>query len=127
VPHILDLGCFNPQGKIPWYPLDRRQSGPHTQSGWGREEQYSQPPPGIKTQNPDHPAHSQSLYSLSYPNKLEECAKLLSLGHSDIKLICFLSQIFLSPYPGVCSSMTVYHTKHKLHIPNRSQTHHHLR
>jgi hypothetical protein len=37
-----------PQGKSPWYPLDRRLGGPQSRSGrWG-EEKNSQPQPGIE-------------------------------------------------------------------------------
>jgi hypothetical protein len=35
-----------PQGKIPWYPLDRRLGRPQSRSGRGGEEKNSQPPPG---------------------------------------------------------------------------------
>jgi hypothetical protein len=45
-----------PQGKSPWYPLDRRLGGPQSRSGRGGEEKNSQPPPGIEPQNPDRPA-----------------------------------------------------------------------
>jgi hypothetical protein len=47
-----------PQGKSPWYSLDRRLGGPQNLSGCGGEEKNSQPPQGIKHQNPDPPAHS---------------------------------------------------------------------
>jgi hypothetical protein len=58
--HILDLGTrwrwvvsftprpLYPQGKSPWYPLDRRLGGPQSRSGHGGEEKNSQPPPGIE-------------------------------------------------------------------------------
>jgi len=36
-----------PQGRSPWYPLDRRLGGPQSHSGHGGEEKNSQPPPGI--------------------------------------------------------------------------------
>jgi len=36
-----------PQGKSPWYPLDRRMCGPQSNSGRGGEEKNSQPPPVI--------------------------------------------------------------------------------
>jgi hypothetical protein len=57
---ILDLGTrqrsvvsFTPrplylQRKNPWYPLDRRLSGPQSRSGRGGEEKNSQPPPEIE-------------------------------------------------------------------------------
>jgi hypothetical protein len=37
-----------PQGKSPWYPLDRRVGGPQSQSGRGGLEKNSQLPPGIE-------------------------------------------------------------------------------
>jgi hypothetical protein len=37
-----------PQGKRPWYPLDRKLGGPQSRSGRGGEEKNSQPPPGIE-------------------------------------------------------------------------------
>jgi hypothetical protein len=55
-----------PQGKSPWYPLDRRLGGPQSRSGRGGEEKNSQPPLAIEPQNPDRPARSQALYRLSY-------------------------------------------------------------
>jgi hypothetical protein len=39
-------GHFTPKG--PWYPLDRRLSGPQNRSGHSGEEINSQPPPGIE-------------------------------------------------------------------------------
>jgi hypothetical protein len=36
-----------PQGKSPWYPLDRRLGGPQSRSGRDGGEKNSQPPPGI--------------------------------------------------------------------------------
>jgi hypothetical protein len=67
-PRILDLGArwrwvvsfmprpLYPQGKGPWYPLDRRLGGSQSRSGRGGEEKNSEPPPGIEPQNPDRPA-----------------------------------------------------------------------
>jgi len=37
-----------PQGKNPWYPLDRGLGGPKSLSGRGGEEKNSQLPPGIE-------------------------------------------------------------------------------
>jgi len=37
-----------PQGKSPWYPLDRRLGGPQRWSGCSGEERDSQPPPKSK-------------------------------------------------------------------------------
>jgi len=36
-----------PQGKSPWYPLDRRLSGSQNRSGYCGEEKISLPVPGI--------------------------------------------------------------------------------
>jgi hypothetical protein len=36
-----------PQGKSPWYPLDRRLGGPYSRSGRGGEEKNSQILPEI--------------------------------------------------------------------------------
>jgi len=41
-----------PQGKNPWYALDRRLDGLQNQSGCGGEEKNSHPPPGIEPPNP---------------------------------------------------------------------------
>jgi hypothetical protein len=37
-----------PQGKSPWYPLDRKLSGPQSRSGNGGEEEISQHKPGLE-------------------------------------------------------------------------------
>jgi hypothetical protein len=37
-----------PQGKSPWYLLDRRLGGPKSRSGRGGEEKNSQPLPGLE-------------------------------------------------------------------------------
>jgi len=37
---------FYPQGKSPWYLLDRRMGGPQSQPGRGGEKKNFQPPPG---------------------------------------------------------------------------------
>jgi hypothetical protein len=70
-PRILDLGTrwrwmvsfthrpLNPQGKIPWYPLDRRLGGTQSWSGRGVEEKNSQPLAGTRT--PNHPACTTEL------------------------------------------------------------------
>jgi hypothetical protein len=59
-PRILDLGTrrrrvvsftlrpLYPQGKCPWYPLDKRLGGLQSRSGRGGEEKNSQPLPGIE-------------------------------------------------------------------------------
>jgi hypothetical protein len=40
-----------PQGKRPWYPLDRRLGGPQGRSVRGGEKKDSQSPPGIEPYN----------------------------------------------------------------------------
>jgi len=40
-----------PQGKSPWYPLDRRLGGPQCRSGSGGEEKKFQSTPGIELWN----------------------------------------------------------------------------
>jgi hypothetical protein len=59
-PRIIDLGTrwrwvvsftprpLYPQGKNPWYPLNRRLGGPQSRFGHCGEEKNSQPPPGIE-------------------------------------------------------------------------------
>jgi len=37
-----------PQGKSPWYPLNRRLGGTQSRSGHGGEEKNSQPPQEIE-------------------------------------------------------------------------------
>jgi hypothetical protein len=37
-----------PQGKVPWYPLDRRLGGPQSRSGGGDEEKNPRPLPGLE-------------------------------------------------------------------------------
>jgi hypothetical protein len=41
-------GRFSPQRKSPWYPSDRRLSGPQSRSGRDGEEKNSQPLPGLE-------------------------------------------------------------------------------
>jgi hypothetical protein len=77
-PHFLDLGTswrwvvsftprpLYPRGKGPRYPLDRRLSGPQSQSGRRGEEKILDHT-GTGTPTPGRPARSQSLYRLSYP------------------------------------------------------------
>jgi len=48
-----------PQGKSPWYPLDRRLVGPIT--GLDLVEKRKFPAPA-RTQTPNHPTHSPALY-----------------------------------------------------------------
>jgi len=45
-----------PQGKSPWYPLDRRLGGPQSRSGRGGEEKNYELSPGIEPYNPNRPS-----------------------------------------------------------------------
>ena len=56
-----------PRGKT-WYPLYRRVCGPRGQSGWVRKISSSS-----RIRSLDRPAHSESLYWLSYPSPLLSC------------------------------------------------------
>jgi hypothetical protein len=79
-----------PQGKSPWYPLERRLGGPQSRSGHdGGEEKNLEPPPGIEPQNTDRPACSKSLYRLSYPGSLKPCGFVVVT--SDVFLCHFLN------------------------------------
>jgi hypothetical protein len=69
-----------PQGKSPWYPLDRRLGGPQSRSGRGDEAKNSQPPPGIEPLNPDRPARSPALYRLSYHGSYLQRHKYFNLS-----------------------------------------------
>jgi hypothetical protein len=63
-PRILDLGTrwrwvvsfttqpLCPQGKRPWYPLDRRLGGPQSRSGRGGEEKIPQCLPALELRTP---------------------------------------------------------------------------
>jgi hypothetical protein len=53
------------QGNNPWYPLDRKPGGQQSQFGWGCKEKSSYPRQEL---NPACPAHSQSLFWMSYPS-----------------------------------------------------------
>jgi len=64
--HSLTLVIFMPrplypQGKSPWYPLDRKLVGLQSRSGSGGEERNTQPPPGIEPWKPDRSARSLYL------------------------------------------------------------------
>jgi hypothetical protein len=74
-PHFLDLSnswrwvvrftpwLLYPCGKAPWYLLDKRLGGPHSQSGQRGVEKFLTLP-GLELQTFSCPAHSQLLYRL---------------------------------------------------------------
>jgi hypothetical protein len=84
-----------PQGKSPWYPLDRRLGGHQRRSGRGGEEKNYQPPSGIEPWNPDSPARGPALYRLSYHGSYDVPAlkhhSMKTYGGVDIKLRTFLT------------------------------------
>jgi hypothetical protein len=57
-----------PQGKNPWYPLDRRLGGPQSRSGRGGEEKNSKPLPGLETPiiQPVAQRYTTELFQLPY-------------------------------------------------------------
>jgi hypothetical protein len=73
-PRLLDLGTrwrwavsftplpLYPQGKSPWYSLDRRLGGPQSRSGPGDEEKNSQPPAENRIIEPRSSAQCLSPY-----------------------------------------------------------------
>jgi hypothetical protein len=68
---------FTRRGKSPWYPLDRRLSGPQNQSGLCGEETNLDP---AGKQTPAvHPV-SPSLYRLSYPDSKDSWEEVKSAG-----------------------------------------------
>jgi hypothetical protein len=82
-----------PQGKSPWYPLDRRLGGPQSRFGRCGEERNSQPLPGLEA-----PACRPALYHWAIPapsSKFENmivCSKwvpsyLIYLTAVDVRLL----------------------------------------
>jgi hypothetical protein len=89
-PSILDLGTrwrwvvrftpqpLYPQGKYPWYALDRRLSGTQSRSGCGGEEKNSQLLPGLEPPI-IQPATQRCTTELSRPLPNECCTFYLKL------------------------------------------------
>jgi hypothetical protein len=69
-----------PQGKSPWYPLDRSLGGPQSRSVSGGGEKNSQLTPEIETRPSDGPARSQPIYRLSYPGLYRQKLVIFSSG-----------------------------------------------
>jgi hypothetical protein len=69
-----------PQGKNPWYPLDRRLGGPQSRSGRGGEEKNSQPLPELE------------------PSIIQAVAQ---------RYTAELSRLLISPYPHPIPSTSV--------------------
>jgi hypothetical protein len=70
-----------PQGKSPWYPLDRRLGGPQSRSGCGGEEKNSED------------MHSDFFFSLQIPSLRNP----FELGYVNIAdeyiMFCFTSKM----------------------------------
>jgi hypothetical protein len=109
-PLILELGTrwrwvvsftprpLYPQGKSPWYPLDRGLGGPQSSSGRGGEEKNSHPLPGFEPWNPDRPARSPKLYRLSYHGSMGHslCVVCWPLWHLKLVTKTTGSQVFVT-------------------------------
>jgi hypothetical protein len=72
-----------PQGKSPWYPLDRRLGGLQSRSGRGGEEKNFQTLPGLETPiiQPVAIAAPYILEGINYPEQLWGPPSLLSSGY----------------------------------------------
>jgi hypothetical protein len=71
-----------PQGKSPWYPLDRKLGGPQSRSEPGGEEKNSQPLPGLKP----------PIIQLVAQRYTAELSRLLISALDETKVIDFPSQ-----------------------------------
>jgi hypothetical protein len=76
-----------PQGKSPWYPLDRRLGGPQSRSGRGGLGKNFQLSPGIEPQNTDQPVCSPALHRLSCHGAKDRLRTPKNFG--DIRLVSF--------------------------------------
>jgi hypothetical protein len=79
-----------PQGKIPWYPLDKRLGGLQSRSGRGGEEKNSQPLPGLE------PPIIQPL-AQGYTSEITRLLLLITVAiiSEDYKVLCAPSCNFL--------------------------------
>jgi len=102
-----------PQGKKPWYPLDKRLGGSQSQSGPGSKERKSQP---LLGSNPSHPAHS--LVTI-----LTELAYCIKKCHDKFIAIAMVLLLLLPPP----SELTVFLYTHFIifhcisHMPNSTR------
>jgi hypothetical protein len=88
-----------PQGKSPWYPLDRRLGGPHSRYGRGGEEKNFRPPPGNEPYNPDHQARKFHLCIE------ENCFALKSSGWKRVTRVSILQR---EKYVNVIDSSNIF-------------------
>jgi hypothetical protein len=113
-------GRFNPRGKCPWYPLNRRLGGPQRRSRRGYEEKNSQPLPGLEPR-PYSPLPRN--IPLSYPFTL---AVLCWYNESELLLLLLLlllsiarsAGLYMTSHStsncrkGLCLSMCNVNTEH---------------
>jgi hypothetical protein len=59
-----------PQGKRPWYPLDRRLVGPQSRSERGGEEKNTQPPPGLEPPIIQPVAQRYTDWTITAPSRM---------------------------------------------------------
>jgi hypothetical protein len=95
-----------PQGKSPWYQLDRRLGGLQNRSGCG-DEKFPAP---AGTRNPGHPARSLALYRWAIPALLLLDFLVVSAGESET--VCYRIQFVLQSYAN--SSFQRYEKKGKI-------------
>jgi hypothetical protein len=114
-----------PQGKSPWYPLDRRLGGLQSSSGHGNEKN-SQHLLGLKP--PDYPAHSPLLYhwviltlSMHYAKAKFWRTKIIALSERfvqgakneclkccDCHALCLMLQNITMPHQWMEGNLPVY-------------------
>jgi hypothetical protein len=61
-----------PQGKSPWYPLDRRLGGPQSRSGRGVKEKNSQPLLGLEPRSSNPQTLSTKYHRNLFNNSGDE-------------------------------------------------------
>jgi hypothetical protein len=76
-----------PQGKDPWYPLYRRLGEPQTGLDTEARGKILSPLLGNKPQSCSHPAHSQTLYWLSYVT--HKCLDVVNVNGGTVDSVMF--------------------------------------
>jgi hypothetical protein len=74
-----------PQGKSPWYPLDRRLGGPQSRSGHGVKEKNSKTPRGIDSRSSSLPNFDSLRAVCAFSGRLRikgECRSMCSWATS---------------------------------------------
>jgi hypothetical protein len=99
-----DLALY-PQGKSPWYPLDRRLGGPQSRSERGEEEKNSQPLAGLE------PPIMQSVVPSSYLRPMGEMSHVSGRFY-----LSMLRQYFYIGHDSVLQTFIFICTTHD-HLP----------